>query len=67
MVFTLQLRELDSPISQVSRTKLVDSFTDSSRLGVEPENTVKWYVEKYATREPFETTKAETQRPWPVM
>jgi hypothetical protein len=45
----------------------VDSFTDSSRLGVEPENTVKWYVEKYATREPFETTKAETQRPWPVM
>jgi hypothetical protein len=42
-----------------SRIKLVDPFADSSRFGLEPESAVKWYLEKYATEEPFETTKAE--------
>jgi hypothetical protein len=68
MVFTLQLCELESVVSTAllsgSQTDVAewDPFCDSSKFGLQPENTIKWYLEKYATEEPFEKTKAEVAR-----
>ncbi|KAL8994421.1 MAG: hypothetical protein Q9169_005608 [Polycauliona sp. 2 TL-2023] len=43
---------------RVLRTKLSDTFADSTAFGEEPEKAIKWYLEKYIT-EPFDTTKAD--------
>ena len=45
-----------------STIRLRDPFCDSSKFGLQPENTIKWYLEKYATEEPFERTKADVAR-----